>query len=362
MQVGIVGLPVSGKTILFETLTGQYVSESHRTGKLEIHRAIVKVPDYRLDQLTSIFSPKKKVPATIEYIEIGGIEKEKAKKVGFDSQFLQVLKTTDILCVVIRSFESEFYPHPEGTIDPKRDLQIVETEFLLSDLQIVENRIQRLEKQFMKAKDEDGLRELGQLKRYKHWLEQEKPLREFEFSEEEEFRIRGFQFLSAKPMMVVININESDIEREEEILSPIISSFDRKNLTFISMCIKIEQEISQLDIGDAKIFLKDLGIKEPALPKFIRASYDLLGLISFFTVGDEECHAWTVKKGTNALKAAGTIHSDFEKGFIRAEVVNFDEFIRYESLSKCREKGILGLEGKNYIVKDGDLITIRFNV
>jgi GTP-binding protein YchF len=362
MQVGVIGLPVSGKTSLFETLTGQNVSEIYGTGKLEVHRAMVKLPDYRLDQLTNIFNPKKKVPATIEYIEIGGIEKEKAKKVGFDSQFLQVLKTTDILCLVIRSFENEFHPHPDETIDPFRDLKIVEAEFLLSDLSIVENRIERLEKQVMKAKDEDGLRELEQLNQFKLWLEQEKPLRELEISEEDKFRIKGFQFLSAKPMIVVLNINERDIRKEEKILSPFINSFHQKNLTFISMCIKIEQEISQLDTEDARMFLEDLGINEPALPKFIRASYDLLGLISFFTVGDEECHAWTIKKETNAQKAAGTVHSDFEKGFIRAEIVNFNEFIQYKSLSLCREKGILRLEGKNYIVKDGDLMTIRFNI
>ncbi len=362
MQVGIVGLPVSGKTTLFSTLTRQDISGLHEGRKIEVHRSMVKVPDQRLGQLAEIFYPKEKIPTTIEYIEVGGIEKEQAKTQGFDPQFLQVLKTTNLLCVVIRAFENEFHPHPEGSINPLRDIQTVETEFLLSDLSIVENRIHKLEKEVLKAKDEEGMKELELMKRCHAWLESEKPLREMEFSDDEKFRLRGFQFLSAKPMVIVINLNEDDLQQSDKITSQFSAYRDRPNLAVISLCAKIEQEISQLDSEDAKMFLEDMNIEEPALNKLIRTSYNLLNLISFFTIGENECQAWTVPKGSTARKAAGVIHTDMEKGFIRAEVVNFQNFIEHKSFAKCREKGILRLEGKNYIVQDGDIMTVRFNV
>lgn len=362
MQVGIVGLPVSGKTTLFSTLTGQDVTALHEGKKIEVHRGMVKVPDARLEQLGEIFYPKKKIPTTIEYIEVGGLEKEQAQKQGFDPQFLQVLKTTDLLCVVIRAFENEFHPHPEGSIDPLRDIRTVETEFLLSDLSIVENRISKLEKEVMKAKDPEGIKELELMRRCHAWLESEKPLREMEFTEDEKLRLRGFQFLSAKPMVVVINIGEKDLQHAGQIVSQFSAYQERPNLEVIALCAKIELEISQLEEGDAKLFLEEMGIAEPALNKLIQTTYRLLNLISFFTIGENECQAWTVSKGSPAQKAAGVIHSDMEKGFIRAEVVNFNDFIEHKSFAKCREKGILRLEGKNYIVQDGDIITVRFNV
>jgi GTP-binding protein YchF len=362
MQVGIVGLPVSGKTTLFSTLTGVDVSGLHEGKKIEVHRGMVKVPDGRLDQLTEIFQPKKKVPATIEYLEVGGIEKEQAKMHGFDSQFLQILKNTDLLCLIIRAFENEYHPHPDGSVDPLWDLQTVETEFLLSDLAIVENRIERLEKQVMKTKDEAEIRELELMKRCLPWLESEKPLRDLEFTNEEKLRVRGFQFLSAKPLVVVININETDISKENEILARFGRYQGKPNVTIISLSVEIEQEISRLEDEDAKIFLADLGIQEPALNKLIRTSYELLGLISFFTYGEDECRAWTIRKGTIAQKAAGVIHTDLERGFIRAEVVAYDQFMEHKSISKCRDLGLLKLEGKNYVVKDGDLITVRFSI
>ena len=362
MQVGIVGLPVSGKTTLFSTLTGQEISALHEGRKIEVHRGVVKVPDQRLDQLTEIYKPKKHVPATIEYIEVGGMLKEQAKAQGFDPQFLQVLKTVDMLCVVIRGFENEYHPHPDGNINPLRDLQTIETEFLLSDLSIVENRIERLEKQVLKAKDEEGIKELELLKRCHPWLETEKPLRDLDFTEDELLYLRGFQFLSAKPMAVVINVNENDIGKEKEILANFSEYQNNPKIMITALCAEIEQEISRLEIDDAQLFLADLKIEEPALNKLIRTSYELLGLISFFTYGEDECRAWTVKKETNAQKAAGVIHSDLEKGFIRAEVVNYNQFIEHKSISKCRDLGLLRLEGKNYVVQDGDIITIRFNV
>lgn len=362
MQVGIVGLPASGKTTLFSTLTGQDISALHEGRKIEVHRGVVKVPDKRLDELAEIFQSKKWFPATIEYIEVGGIEKEQAKTQGFDPQFLQVLKTTNMICVVIRAFENEYHPHSEGNIDPLRDMQIVETEFLLSDLSIVENRIHKLEKELQKSKDEEGFKELELMKRCLPFLEAEKPLREMDFTEDEELRMRGFQFLSAKPMLVVVNIGEKEIGKENEVLAKFAEYQNKPNLSIISLSVEIEQEISQLENEDARLFLSDLGIQEPALNKLIRTSYDLLNLISFFTHNEDECRAWTIKKGTNAQKAAGVIHTDFEKGFIRAEVINYEQFMEHKSIARCRDLGLLKLEGKNYIVQDGDIITIRFNV
>ncbi len=362
MEIGIVGLPVSGKTTLFSTLTGQDLTTKQGGGKIEVHRGVVKVPDSRLDALTEIFQPKKKVNATIEYIEVGGIEKDAAKSRGIDPQVLQVLKTTDALCLTVRAFENEYYPHPEGSVDPRRDFTTLETEFLLSDLQIVENRVGRLEKQVMKAKDEKSMKELELLKRCQAHLEQERPLRELDFSDEEELMLRGFQFLTAKPLVVVLNIDEQDLGKEGEILKEFEDVAAQKNVVVIALSARVEQEISQLPPDEARLFLEDLGIQEPALDKLIRASFNLLGLISFFTVGEDECRAWTIRKGTNAQKAAGAIHSDLERGFIRAEVVHFDDFMKYKSLSACREHGVLRLEGKDYIVQDGDIITVRFNV
>jgi GTP-binding protein YchF len=359
MEVGIVGLPVSGKTTLFSTLSGQDAEPTYGGGKVEVHRGVVKMPDERLDALTEIFQRKKKVPATIEYIEVGGLEREVSASKGFDSQFLHVLKNTAAICVVIRAFENEFHPHPAGSININRDIQTIETEFLLSDLSIVENRVERLEKQVQKDKDEQGLKELALIKRCREYLEVEKPLREMDFSEEEAFMVRGFQFLSAKSLIIVININENDIDKEAEFASRVPG---KPNVKVIALCAKVEQEISQLAEEDRALFLEELNITEPALNKLIRTSFDLLGLISFFTVGENECRAWTIKNGLTAQKAAGVVHSDFERGFIRAEVVHYDDFVKMKSMAKCREQGLLRLEGKNYIVKDGDIMTIRFNV
>lgn len=356
MEVGIIGLPVSGKTTLFSTLTGQPSAAGFGGGKIEVHRGIVKVPDARLNELTAIFNPKKQVNATIEYIEVGGMDSD-AK--GFDPQFLQVLKNTAALCVVIRAFENEFYPHPAGSIDPQRDIATVESEFLLSDLGIVENRIERLEKQVKKVKDEQNLRELDLLKRCHAHLESERPLRECDFGKDELTMMRGFQFLTLKPLVLVLNTGEDGIGKEAELLAGLNTG---ARVQAVALCGQVEQEISQLAEEDRQMFMEDLGISEPALDKLIRASFELLGLISFFTVGEDECRSWNIPKNSTAPVAAGAIHSDLERGFIRAEAIGYEEFMSVKSLSKARDKGLLRLEGKQYIVQDGDILTIRFNV
>jgi len=352
MEIGIIGLPFAGKTTLFTTLTGLTPEPSHISGKVEVHRGIVKVPDSRLDNLSKIFQPKKQVNTTIQYLDVGGLDKDAGSGKGFDPQFLTVLKNTDALCLVVQAFQDEVYQHPLGSIDPLRDVQIVETEFILSDLSIVENRIERLKKQLKKVKSEENLRQLELMNQCKELLENERPLREHSFSESDEKQMRGFQFLSAKPLIIVVNYSESDISREKEVLAPLQEYQEKPNVAVTGLSAKVEMEISQLEEEDRTIFLEELGIEEPASYKLIHKSYELLGLISFFTVGENECRAWTVQQNTRAQEAAGVIHSDMERGFIRAEVVNYADFIQLGSMAKCREKGLLRLEGKNYIVRE----------
>ncbi len=362
MEIGIIGLPYSGKTTLFQTLTGLEAGQAHSSGKVEVHRGIVKVPDERLDRLTQIFNPRKQVNATIEYIEVGGLEKDAAHGKGFDQQFLTVLKNTDALCLIVQAFEDPVYTHPEGSINALRDVRIVESEFILSDLSIVENRISRLEKQLMRARNEEDQKELELMKRCLDVLENEQPLRELDFTDEERTKLRGYQFLSAKPVIIVVNYGEGDIKKAKDILAPLSEYENKPSMAVTGMSAKVEMEISQLEEDDRQLFMGELGIEEPALNKLIRKSYDLLGLISFFTVGEDECRAWTIKAGSHAQKAAGAIHTDLERGFIRAEVVNYKDFMQLESLVKCKEKGILRLEGKDYTVHDGDIMNIRFNI
>jgi GTP-binding protein YchF len=229
-------------------------------------------------------------------------------------------------------------------------------------MSILENRLIRLEKQIMQNKTDEAIRERDLLLRCQSLLEQEKPLRELDFSEEEKLQIKGFQFLSAKPLLIVMNYSESDIARENELLQPLKKFTEKKNVDVTGLSARVEQEISQLDEGDKKLFMEEMQIIQPALDKLIQKSYDLLGLQSFFTMSENECRAWTIRRGTHAQKAAGVIHSDLERGFIRAEVVHYNEFVETGSLAKCREKGTLRLEGKDYVLQDGDIMLVRFNV
>lgn len=359
MQIGIVGLPYSGKSTIFSTLLKHKMQETG--AKMSAEKGVVKVPDERLDRLTEMFNPRRKVNATIEYIKVPGLEGATAGTRGLPGQFLANLKTVDALLVVIRDFENEFYPHPLDRINPKADIEYISSEFLLSDLAIVESRYEKLSKLVNKTQDENDKRELALFEKLKAQLEEEKPLREMDFNEHEILILKGYQFLTAKPVLYVINIQEDDISKAEAIEKE-FDYLNGKNSSVTTLSAEIEKEISELDEEDAKVFMQDLGIAEPAMLKLIRKSYELLGLISFFTVGEDECRSWPIRKGTIAQKAAGVIHTDLEKGFIRAETVHYDDLIREGSLQACKEKGLLRLEGKDYIVKDGDILNIRFNV
>lgn len=359
MQIGIVGLPFSGKSTLFQTITRTHLDPAALT-KAEVHHAVVKVPDARLDKLTEIFSPQRTVHATIEFVDVVGLKKGESGSTQFTTTFLASVKTNDALVQVVRLFTNDAVPHPDGSIDAERDIATFETEFILSDLGVVENRIERLKKQVMKSGDEQGKRELPVLEQCKQVLESERPLREHEFTKEELHILKPYQLLSIKPMLIALNLDESQMNESSAMVQRIASKKEGKNTRVVSFFGKIEMEMSELGNEEATLFMAEYGIKESALDALIREAYALLGLQSFFTVGEDECRAWTIRKGTMAQEAAGVIHSDFFHKFIRAEVVHFDDFIAAGgSFAKAKEAGHWRLEGKEYVVRDGDILTIR---
>ncbi len=361
MKIGIVGLQYSGKSTLFSTLMAHLSEETSQKHKLETERGIIKVPDPRLDKLTDMFNPRKKVNATIEYVKVPGLEQEGHRGSGLPAQFLANVKTVDVILLLARAFENELFPHPFEKIDPVNDINFVLSEFLLNDLGIIENRIEKLEKMILKTQVDRDKRELAVLQKCKMMLESEKPISDLDLSEPEWQLIHNYQFLTAKPLLFVINVGENDIKNIDHIAVDIRKQIGEQ-VVLVGLSAEIEREISRLEPEDARAFMEDLGIDEPATDKLINASYRLLGLQSFFTVGEDECRAWTIRAGTNAQNAAGVIHSDMEKGFIRAEVVSYDDLVREGSMAACRDRGLWRLEGKEYPVRDGDILSIRFNI
>ncbi len=359
MQIGIVGLPFSGKSTLFQTITKTHLDPAALT-KSEAHHAIVKVPDARLDKCAEIFSPKSTVHATIEFVDVVGLKKGETGSTQFTTNFLASVKTNDALVQVVRLFANDSVPHPDGTIDVERDIASFETEFILSDLGVVETRIERLKKQLMKSGDELTKRELPVLEKCRLVLESETPLRAHDFSKEELLLLKTYQLLSIKPMLIALNLDETQRAEAPGIIKRIAEKKEGKHTKLVSFFGKIEMEMSELADDEARIFMEEYGIKESALDTLIREAYLLLGLQSFFTVGEDECRAWTIRKGMTAQESAGVIHSDFFSKFIRAEAVHYDDFIRHGgSFAKAKESGHWRLEGKEYIVKDGDILSIR---
>jgi GTP-binding protein YchF len=359
MQIGIVGLPFSGKSTLFQTITKTHLDPSVLT-KAETHHAIVKVPDARLEKCSEIFSPKSTVHATIEFVDVVGLKKGESGSTQFTTNFLANVKTNDTLVQVVRLFANDAVPHPDGTVDAIRDISSFETEFILSDLSIIETRIDRINKQLKKTGDEQGKRELPVLERCQKILESERPLRETEFSKDEAHILKTYQLLSIKPMLIALNFDESQRSTSGDTVKRVAEKKEAKNTKVVSFFGKIEMEMSELPDEEMRVFMDEYGIKESALDTLIREAYALLGLQSFFTVGEDECRAWTIRKGMTAQEAAGVIHSDFVNKFIRAEVVHYDHFIAHGgSFAKTKEAGQWRLEGKEYIVNDGDIMEIR---
>jgi GTP-binding protein YchF len=355
MKTAIVGLPMVGKTSLFTILTG--VHESARVGSLEARVGVTKVPDARLDELAKIFNPPKITHATVEYLDFPAISKEALR----DPSYLASLRVVDAMAHVLRVFESDTVPHEKGSVDAVRDFEDVEIELILSDLVVVEKRMERVDKDRKKIKSPDLDKEFALLERLKAELEANRPLRGLEFGDEDEKRIRGFQFLSQKPMLCVLNVGEADASRPHEIEEQYRKTAfaGRKGTAVTAICGKIEAELAELSPEEAREYLASYGLKESGLERLIAATYALLGLMSFLTAGETEVRAWTIPINSTAVKAAGAIHSDFEKKFIRAEVVNWKALIEHNGYPGVREKGLLRLEGKEYIVKDGDVLVIR---
>lgn len=368
MKFAITGFSNSGKTTVFNALTGLNLPTTTYptliSTDIKPHIGVVKVPDARIDKLSSIYKPQKTTHATIEYIDYLGII---SGDVAQNSRVFNLIKDVDAIVHVVRVFEDESIVHPLGNIDPVRDVKSFETELILGDLEFVEKRLERIEDTAKKGKKQD---EAGKhlLLKCKKALEDEISLRDIEFNEEEKRVMLSYQFLSTMPEIIVLNIGEKDINSEMiKDLQKGIEVYFKKGHGVIPpvlpLCGRLEMEIAQLPQDEAKIFLDDLGIEEQATNKLCRISYEALGLISFFTVIRDEVRAWTIKKGTEALKAAGKVHSDMERGFIRAEVIGFDDFVSSgKDIVKAKEKGLVRLEGRNYVVKDGDIINFRFNV
>jgi GTP-binding protein YchF len=355
MKTAIVGLPMVGKTSLFTILTG--VNQSARVGSMETRVGMTKVPDSRLDALAKIFDPPKITHATVEYLDFPAISKEALR----DPSYLASLRVVDAMAHVLRTFESDTVPHEKGSVDAVRDFQDVEIELILSDLVVVEKRIERVDKDRKKIKSPDLDKEFALLERIKTELEADKPLRELEFTDEDEKRIRGFQFLSLKPVLCVLNIGENDAPKLHEVEQQYRTGAfaGRRNIAVTAICGKVEAELAELKPEEAKEYLASYGLKESGLERLITATYSLLGLMSFLTAGETEVRAWTIPMNSTAVKAAGAIHSDFEKKFIRAEVVNWKALVEHAGYPGVRDKGLLRLEGKEYIVKDGDVLVIR---
>jgi ribosome-binding ATPase len=351
MKTAIIGLPMTGKTSLFTILTG--VTQESRMGSTAVRAGIAKVPDPRVDALSDLYQPPKITYATVEYVDTPSISKEALR----DPALLASLRVADAFAHVLRLFKDETVPHEHGSVDPTRDFEDVETELIVSDLVVVEKRLERVDRDRKKLKDPALDKEYNLLIRCKETLEANTPLRNLQLDDEDEKRIRGFQFLSQKPMLLVLNLGEEDATRLHEVEQQYFVG--KPNTAVTAICGKIEAEMAELPAEDAKEYMASYGLREGALQRIIEATYRLLGMMSFLTAGDTEVRAWTIPINSTAVKAAGAIHSDFEKKFIRAEVVNWKNLVDLNGYPGVREKGLLRLEGKEYIVKDGDVLVIR---
>jgi GTP-binding protein YchF len=355
MKTGIIGLPQVGKTTLFKILTKANLDA--RAAQAATHVGIASVPEPRLVKLAEIFKPKKITYATIEYVDVGGLAREKAR----ESASLAQLREVDALAHVVRAFENPVVPHPSGKVDPLRDAEDLDLELMLADLDQITRRLERLEKDLEKKKEQTLENEQTLLLRCKKALEATQALRELEFTNDERKMLTGFKFLSQRPMLYVLNVGDDEVgDLEHSVEKHGLTALGAKpNTAVVPICGRIEAELAELDDAAGAELLSAYGLKSPGLDRVIEASYRLLGLTSFFTAGEPEVRAWTIKQGMNAQKAAGTIHSDIERGFIKAEVVRWDQLIEATSWAGARERAWLRLEGKEYIVQEGDVILFR---
>ncbi len=356
LSIGIIGLSMSGRTTVFEAATG--AAAAARPGET-IHIGTAKVPDARIDKLSAMFKPIKTTFAEVKYLDLGA----SVKNIGGEA--LRELSAMDELVSVVRAFKDDSVPHPQLTVDAARDIEAMNLELTFSDLAIIERRLGKIEQSLKAAKAIDRPKIIAEqelLLRLKGELEKDIPLREVELTEEEEKSLAGYQFLSAKPLLTVVNIGEEDLSNVDKIEKDFAKKFSGNKRRLIALCGKLEAELATMDAASAAEFRSDYGLSETGLSRTIRASYALLNLISFFTAGPDECRAWSITAGTVAQVAAGKIHSDIQRGFIRAEIVAYDDFIRVGTMAEAKRQGILRLEGKTYVMKDGDIAQFLFNI
>ena len=364
MKLGIVGLPNVGKSTMFNSITKAGAEcANYPFCTIEPNVGVVPVPDERLDKLTEIYKPQKTTHAIIEFVDIAGLVKGASKGEGLGNKFLSHIRETDAICEVVRCFKDSNVVHVDGDVNPIRDIEIINVELILSDLEIINNRMNKIGKKATMTKDKQELLEINTLKKCMENLEANIPLRRVTFDDNERAVLKNFSFITLKPMIYAANVSDEIIAvGRNEYTDKVMEYASLEGAGVIVMCAKIEAELAGLDDDERKVFMEDLGITNSGLDKLIFATYNLLGLKTFFTSGPDECRAWTFKDGMNAKVCAGIIHSDIERGFIKAEVTSFDDLKEYGSELKVKEAGKLRLEGKDYLMQDGDIVYFRFNV
>ena len=363
LTAGIVGLPNVGKSTLFNAITKKNIlAANYPFATIDPNVGVVIVPDKRLEKLEEMWTPDSVVPTSYEFIDIAGLVKGASKGEGLGNKFLSHIRDVDAIVEVVRCFDDPNITHVEGNTDPIRDIEIINLELIFSDLEIINNRIGKTEKKAISTKDKDALLEVELMKRIKEALEQNIPARRLEYTEDENKILKNFNLLTKKPIIYMANVSEEDINTGNEYVRQVEELAKTEGAKVVMLSAKVESELSELSDEDKSLFLEELGITESGLDKLIKATYDLLGLATFFTAGSDECKAWTFKKGMKAPECAGIIHSDFEKGFIRAEVTSFEDYKEFGGEKGAKEAGKMRLEGKEYLMQDGDIVYFRFNV